>query len=168
MAFIHDQLCFYCAQHSEKTINYTWIASLVLVFIAFICACVAASKISTEGTNGAIGFAGVWTVLLMICLSIGGTMVMRKYKTPLAVGFFLGVVLMMSQQCLIIFAVFAGRSHTTTLSAEISADNAVACFSFFLFLVYGFFAGVLAFFRKDLLSQEAQHMDGGQGPPIGY
>jgi len=74
-----------------------------------------------------------------------------QYKTPLAVGFFLGVVLMMSQQCLIIFAVFAGRAGVTTLSSEIGADNAVAFFCFVLFMVYGFFAGVLAFFRNDLM-----------------
>ncbi|CAM9096961.1 unnamed protein product [Heterosigma akashiwo] len=168
MGFIHDTLCVHCARNPDKTIQYTWLASLALVAISFICACVAASKISTEGSNTAIGFAGVYTVLLMILLSVGGTFVLRKYKTPLAVGFFLGVVLMMSQQCLIIFAVFAGRAGVTTLSSEIGADNAVAFFCFVLFMVYGFFAGVLAFFRNDLMKATDAYNSNAGGIPVGF
>jgi hypothetical protein len=52
-------------------------------------------------------------VLLLIILCIGGSLVMRKYRTSLAVGFFLGVVTIMSQQMLILFAVFAGRAGDT-------------------------------------------------------
>jgi hypothetical protein len=52
-------------------------------------------------------------VLLLIILCIGGSLVMRKYRTSLAVGFFLGVVTIMSQQMLILFAVFAGRAADT-------------------------------------------------------
>jgi hypothetical protein len=48
----------------------------------------------------------------MLC--IGGSMVMRRYRTSLAVGFFLGVVAVMSQQMLIFCAVFAGRASDTT------------------------------------------------------
>ena len=70
----------------------------------FIVACVVSSDASTD--SKALKFAGFWTVLLMIALVIGGTLVMRRYQTPLALGFFLGVVVFMANQCLILTAIF--------------------------------------------------------------
>lgn len=80
-------------------------------------------------------------VLLLIGLSVGGSLVMRKYRTSLAVGFFLGVVVIMSQTMLVLFAVFAGRASTTDDEDEKPADRAFAAFCFFLWIVYSAFAG---------------------------
>ncbi|CAN0538882.1 unnamed protein product, partial [Laminaria digitata] len=80
-------------------------------------------------------------VLLLIGLSVGGSLVMRKYRTSLAVGFFLGVVMIMSQTMLVLFAVFAGRASTTDDEDEKPADRAFAAFCFFLWIVYSAFAG---------------------------
>jgi hypothetical protein len=60
---------------------------------------------------------------------------MRKYRTSLAVGFFLGVVTIMSQQMLILFAVFAGRAadtpvryaHTTHLQYITERTETASC-----------------------------------------
>lgn len=82
-------------------------------------------------------------MLLLIGLSVGGSLVMRKYRTSLAVGFFLGVVTIMSQTMLVLFAVFAGRASTTSDKDEKPADRAFAAFCFFLWIVYTAFAGAL-------------------------
>lgn len=82
-------------------------------------------------------------VLLLIGLSVGGSLVMRKYRTSLAVGFFLGVVIIMSQTMLVLFAVFAGRASTSEDQDEKPADRAFAAFCFFLWIVYSTFAGEL-------------------------
>lgn len=66
---------------------------------------------------------------------------MRKYRTSLAVGFFLGVVIIMSQTMLVLFAVFVGRASTTDDADEKPADRAFAAFCFFLWIVYSAFAG---------------------------
>lgn len=66
---------------------------------------------------------------------------MRKYRTSLAVGFFLGVVIIMSQTMLVLFAVFVGRASTTDDEDEKPADRAFAAFCFFLWIVYTAFAG---------------------------
>ena len=79
-------------------------------------------------------------VLLLTGLSVGGSLVMRKYRTSLAVGFFLGVVAIMSQTMLVLFAVFAGRASTTDDEDEKPADRAFAAFCFFLCIVYTSFA----------------------------
>ena len=55
---------------------------------------------------------------------------------------------------LILFAIFADRAHQVGLAdgtAPLQAQQAMAVFSFFLFVVYGFFGAVLGIFRNDVV-----------------
>lgn len=77
-----------------------------------------------------------------------------QFQAALSIGFFLGVVFVMANQMLILFAIFADRAHQVGLAdgmAVQQAQQAMAVFSFFLFLVYGFFGAVLAIFRNDVV-----------------
>ena len=114
---------------------------------------------------------------------------MRKYQTSIAIGFFLGVVRIprpprrahlsarvtsrraranaaqvsvMSQQMLIIGAIFAGEAEIKQDNGdddEASADTCMAIFAIFLFAVYSVFAVLLAVFRNDLIRDEALEPD---------
>jgi hypothetical protein len=90
-------------------VAYTWITIVVLLFIYGICAIALAVENDSgdESDNQAIGFAGIFTMILSFALAVGGTLVMRKYQTELAVGFFLGVVIMMSFNFLTLTALLA-------------------------------------------------------------
>lgn len=90
-------------------VAYTWITIVFLLFVYSICAIALAVENDSgdEADNEAIGFAGIFTMLLSVALAIGGTMVMRKYQTELAVGFFLGVVVMMAFNFLTLTALLA-------------------------------------------------------------
>jgi len=90
-------------------VAYTWITIVVLLFIYGICAIALAVQNDSgdETDNQAIGFAGIFTTILSFLLAVGGTLVMRKYQTELAVGFFLGVVIMMSFNFLTLTALLA-------------------------------------------------------------
>ncbi|GMH88173.1 hypothetical protein TL16_g11081 [Triparma laevis f. inornata] len=145
---IHDKLCFLCADKPRRAITYAWFSSILLVFIMFIVACVVSSNASTD--SKALKFAGFWTVLLMIALVGGGTLIMRRYQTPLALGFFLGAVVVMANQCLILTAIFGEESEKNNDKAA----GTFATFSFFLFCVYSIFAGMLAIFRADLVQEQ--------------
>ncbi len=82
---------------------------------------------------------------------------MRKYQTSLAIGFFLGVIFIMTQQMLILFAIFVERSKQPSMQADPatkSSSEAMATFSFFLFLLYSSFGTMLAVFRNDVIKQE--------------
>ncbi|CAM9538021.1 unnamed protein product [Sphacelaria rigidula] len=98
---------------------------------------------------------------------------MRKYRTSLAVGFFLGVVMIMSQTMLVLFAVFAGRASTSADDDEKPADRAFASFCFFLWIVYTAFAGMLAVFREDIIMDDSTKYEDeavpevSSQPPIG-
>ena len=43
------------------------------------------------------GFTSVWSAFMLLALSIGGTMIMRKFHNSMAVGFFMGGVVAMAQ-----------------------------------------------------------------------
>jgi hypothetical protein len=49
------------------------------------------------------GFASVWSGAMLCALCIGGTMIMRKFHNSMAVGFFMGSVVSMSQMFFLLF-----------------------------------------------------------------
>lgn len=51
------------------------------------------------------GFAALWSGIMLMFLSVGGTMIMRKFHNSFAVGFFMGSVVAMSQLFLLLFLV---------------------------------------------------------------
>jgi len=155
---------FCLISNPRRGITIAWIISLVLVFICFIVSCVAASRMSNgtstaNGSQNAASFAALWTALLLILISVFGTVVMRRYKAALPIGVFLGVIFIVCQQMLIIFAIFAdlsGKAQTgTVVDQKTQAKQAMAVFAFFLFLIYGFFGSLLSTFRYDIIVDES-------------
>ena len=67
---------------------------------------------------------------------------------------------MFSQIELMLFTIFAARSRDDFASAgEKSAAGAVAAFSFFLFIIMGFFSAFLCLWRQHLPAAAAPSMD---------
>ena len=52
------------------------------------------------------GLAATWSGIMLCALSVGGTMIMRKFHSSLAVGFFMGCVVAMSQMFFMLFLVY--------------------------------------------------------------
>ena len=84
--------------NKEQLVWNVWRFTLVWVgcFVISAIALAASNDTGEKGTSRSDGFAAIWTMLLIVALSVGGTMVLRKHRKPLAVGFFLGVCVMMS------------------------------------------------------------------------
>ena len=57
----------------------------------------------------------------------------------------------MNSQMLILFAIFVDHAKKETDPKVIASQNAVAVFSFFLFVIYGIFGTILAVFRNDII-----------------
>lgn len=77
-----------------------------------------------------------------------------QYKDPLSIGFFLGVVFIMTNQMLILFGIFVDRAiNGHSPLAVTQSQQAMAVFAFFLFFVYGLFTILLAVFRNQVISQ---------------
>lgn len=133
------------------------------MLIAFIIACVSASQVAASGqaTGQAASFAAVWTALLLVVISVVGTLVFRRFTRALPVGALMGIIFVMVQQMLILFAFFAERSQQTNqLPSVIVSQQAMAVFAFFLFLVYGAFGALLVTFRVQFIKEAS----GEEGP----
>jgi len=152
---LRSRICCIIKQ-PKRDITYAWVVSLVLVFIAFIVACVSSAKLAKSGGAGhAASFSAMWTALLLVVISVVGTIIMRKYQTALAIGFLLGIIFVMTQQMLIIFAIFTERSKLPNETMTVvQSQQAMAVFSFFLFIVYFAFGSMLAVFRNDIIKEE--------------
>jgi hypothetical protein len=73
----------------------------------------------------------------------------------LPIGFFIGVIFVAAQQMLILFVIYADRAGKSqkVVDKKTQAEQAMAVFSFFLFLIYGFFGLLLTVFRADILQE---------------
>eukprot|EP01038_Epipyxis_sp_PR26KG_P003959 gene3959-5678_t len=159
-ACLKKRLCCWIASNARAGITYSWLFSMLLVFIAFIVASISVARISKTSGNGgslgkAAGFIALWTALLLAVISLMGTLIMRRYQSAVAVGFFLGVVFIIVQQMLILFAIFAERAQKPNQSlSEVQSQEAMAVFAFFLFIIYTSFGSMLAVFRNDIIKEE--------------
>ena len=72
----------------------------------------------------------------------------------MAIGFLLGIVFIMTQQMLILFAIFVERAQLPKQSKTFTgSQQAMAIFAWFLFLIYAAFGLMLAIFRDDVIKE---------------
>ena len=69
-----------CIQNPKILITYLWFAILIVASFYGLSAMVLATNNNGSGVTNSksLGFAAIWMMLLVIALSIGGTLVMRK------------------------------------------------------------------------------------------
>ncbi|KAG9413973.1 hypothetical protein AC1031_013178 [Aphanomyces cochlioides] len=145
-----------CCANPKLVITYMWFIILFFAMMFCLGAIVFAANNNHDGPqyNKSLGFAGIWMMFLVVALSIGGTMVMRKFQTPIAVGFFIGVVVMMSFNMFSLCVLCAGAAYLAKLNnngtyvetgwkGPVHSDEASAVFSFFMFALYFAFAMIL-------------------------
>ncbi|KAG1705271.1 hypothetical protein DVH05_004201 [Phytophthora capsici] len=151
-----------CISNPKMLITYMWFSTMLFGFMYAIAAIVAAVNNNGEGESDSksLGFVGVWAMILIIALSVGGTMVMRKHQTPLAVGFLIGVVLMMSLQMFSLAIIFAGAAYLARIErakgdehTNVHSNEAASVFSFFMFACYMAFTIVLVRHRNIVIKE---------------
>ncbi|ETK93620.1 hypothetical protein F441_03358 [Phytophthora nicotianae CJ01A1] len=151
-----------CINNPKMLITYLWFVTMLFGFMYAIAAIVAAVNNDGEGESDSksLGFVGVWAMILIIALSVGGTMVMRKHQTPLAVGFLIGVVLMMSLQMFSLSIIFAGAAYLARIErakgdehTNVHSNEAGSVFSFFMFVCYLAFTIVLVRHRNIVIKE---------------
>ena len=97
-------------------------------------------------------FASIWSALMLCALSIGGTMIMRKFHNSLAVGFFMGAAVSSAQLFFLLFLLFIGYAKDQK-DAGMSAKEEVfmALCSLIQSALLGSFAVILAAHRSEIL-----------------
>ncbi len=72
-----------------------------ILLISLIQVVIALYAMSSRG--GTEAFVSLWSAIFLLILCVGGTVIMRKFQSSLAVGFFMGSVVAASQMFMLIF-----------------------------------------------------------------
>lgn len=125
-----------------------WVFGLLFTIASLATGIVVAAL--AKGENRAFGFAAVWLALLLVAASVFGTYVLRRLQSAFAVGMLIGIVSMLSQTGLILFATFVGLSKKEDGSLKRSYQ-AMAAWCFLIFFVYAVFAAIAFAFKDDII-----------------
>jgi hypothetical protein len=98
------------------------------------------------GGSKALVIAAIWTGIFHILLGILGTFVLKRFPTSFSVGFFLGVLIVLANQNLILFGTFHGYRFGTPRT-----NGAFANLGLTLFAVLSFFSILLFHFKQDII-----------------
>ena len=96
-------------------------------------------------TSEALVIASVWTALVHALLAILGTFVLKRFPTSFSIGFLMGILVILANQNLILFATFQSYSL-----GNIATNRIFASAAFTLFCLLSFFSLLLFQFKKEV------------------
>ena len=88
----------------------------------------------------------IWTGLMHVALAGVGTFVLKRFPTSFAIGFFLGAIIILANQNLVIFATFHRYAYARPRTNHIYSN-----LSLVLFIALTFFAVLLTHFKEDVI-----------------
>lgn len=100
----------------------------------------------SEDSSVALIVAAVWTGLIHLGLGVLGTFVLKRFPTSFSVGFFLGVLVVLANQNIILYASF----HKYVQGSN-AANQVFASLGFVLFAVLTFMSLLLVQFKNDVI-----------------
>jgi uncharacterized membrane-anchored protein len=99
-------------------------------------------------------FASFWSAGMLFLLSIGGTMIMRKFHNSMAVGFFMGSICTCSQMFFSLSLIYLGYGRDQALINLSSKEEKLMAFLALLqSILLGSFAAILAAHRSEILDK---------------
>jgi len=121
---------------------------LKLTAIVSIPSCTTKTVINLQSKGGskALVVASVWTGIIHLVLGVLGTFVLKRFPTSFSVGFFLGVLVVLANQNLILFGTFQryGYGNPTT-------NHSFSNVGLTLFLILTFFSLLLFHFKRHIV-----------------
>eukprot|EP00591_Stephanopyxis_turris_P012476 CAMPEP_0195520744 /NCGR_PEP_ID=MMETSP0794_2-20130614/17522_1 /TAXON_ID=515487 /ORGANISM="Stephanopyxis turris, Strain CCMP 815" /LENGTH=184 /DNA_ID=CAMNT_0040650163 /DNA_START=78 /DNA_END=632 /DNA_ORIENTATION=+ len=138
-----------CGGSARKLIAGWWYTILALSLVLTIMSLwIVSTRSSGEG------FCSVWTALILVLLSIGGTTIMRKFQNSIAVGFFIGAVVATAQLFFLVFLIYMGYDGDRRQSdLDTKEEMVIASFSLMQAILLGSFAAILGVYRSEILDR---------------
>jgi len=100
-------------------------------------------NLQSQGGSKALVIGSVWTGIIHLVLGVLGTFVLKRFPTSFSVGFFLGVLVILANQNLILFGTFHGYSYGTPRTNHVFANLGLV-----LFMILTFFSVLVFHFKK--------------------
>jgi len=145
-----------CGGSSRKLIAGWWYSILA---ISLLLTLISLWVVSTR--SPAEGFACMTSSLLLVALSVGGTMIMRKFHNSIAVGLFMGSIVAGSQLFFFLFLVYLGYASDRKLmyNANATVEDTMAILSLLQSILLGSFAIILGAHRTEILVVKKENVD---------
>lgn len=99
-----------------------------------------------DGASKALVIASCWTGLMHLVLAIAGTFILKRFPTSFAIGFLLGLLVIFTQQNLILFGVFGSNTYGSK-----RMNRAYGAIGFLLFSVLFIFSILLFHFKTFII-----------------
>jgi zinc transporter ZupT len=101
-----------------------------------------------QSADGSIALiiASVWTGLIHLALGVLGTFVLKRFPTSFSVGFFLGFLLVLANQNIILYASFHKYTQGSAKSNQVFATLGLV-----LFVVLAFMSLLLVHFKHEVV-----------------
>jgi len=136
-----------CAADPRGSVHRAWGISLLFVVVYFSLSIFEMVSLQKSGdASVALTVAAVWTGLIHLALGVLGTFVLKRFPTSFSVGFFLGVLVVLANQNIILYASF----HKYTQGSG-NANQVFAFLGFLLFSVLTFMTMLLVHFKNDVV-----------------
>lgn len=149
-ALLADSLC---GGSSRRLIAGWWYSILGLTGLLALMSC---AVMSTRGLSES--FTSIWSAMMLLTLSIGGTMIMRKFHNSMAVGFFMGGVVAMSQMFFFLMLIYLGyRKDQKNDNLPVVTETIMAFFCLMQCVLLGTFAAILGAHRSEILEKHEEN-----------
>ena len=117
----------------------------IFSLVEFHPCCLVWNLKSSSGST-ALMLASIFTGVTHLFLGILGTFVLKRFPTSFSVGFFLGILVILANQNMMLMATFYGYSHGSPGTNKVFAQ-----LSFVLFLMLAAFAVMLYHFKSMII-----------------
>lgn len=136
-----------CAPDPRGSVHRAWGISLLFVVMYFSLSIFEMVSLQRSGDGSiALTIAAIWTGVIHLALGVLGTFVLKRFPTSFSVGFFLGVLVVLANQNIILYASF----HKYT-QGNSKANQVFAALGFLLFAVLTFMTLLLVHFKNDVV-----------------
>lgn len=136
-----------CAPDPRGSVHRAWGISLLFVVLYFSLSIFEMISLQRSGDSSvALTIAAIWTGFIHLALGVLGTFVLKRFPTSFSVGFFLGVLVVLANQNIIMYASF----HKYT-QGNSKANQVFAALGFLLFAVLTFMTLLLVHFKDDVV-----------------
>jgi len=145
-----------CSPDPRGSVHRAWGISLLFVVLYFALSIFEMVSLQQSGDGSvALIIAAVWTGLIHLALGVLGTFVLKRFPTSFSVGFFLGVLVVLANQNILLYASF----HKYT-QGNGRANQVFASLGFVLFIVLTFMSLLLVHFKEEVVVSPLDDNDG--------
>lgn len=108
--------------------------------------CFSVWNLKSDAGSSALMLASIFTGITHLFLGILGTFVLKRFPTSFSVGFFLGILVILANQNMMLMATFHGYTYGSSRTNQVFAN-----LGFVLFLMLACFAVMLYHFKSRII-----------------